>query len=210
MAIYFWPQRLGALTRVSPHKKVWYRNGCDRDELLKKDLAVYRFAVFAAYIPAAALAQSVEEETLIRATFNNLNPRSIAENVEYCGYIGVTTDGVLTASPPTKGDASSCLSDDPVMLNVIFASYHTHGAFSPDYSNELPSGADMEGDEQEGIDGWVATPGGRLWYIDTTDMVTYQVCGIGCLAADPGFIAGESGIIEESYSYNDLLVKLDE
>ena len=63
----------------------------------------------------------------------------------------------------------------------------------------------MEGDEDEGIDGWVATPGGRLWYIDTTDMVTFQICGIGCLPSDP-----DSGIIEQSYSYDDLVIKLDE
>ncbi len=68
----------------------------------------------------------------------------------------------------------------------------------------------MEGDEDEGIDGWVATPGGRLWYIDTTDMVTFQICGIGCLPSDPEFIAGDGGIIEQSYSYDDLVIKLDE
>ena len=102
------------------------------------------------------------------------------------------------------------MSDDPTNLELITASYHTHGGFSPDYSSELPSGTDMEGDEDEGIDGWVATPGGRLWYIDTTDMVTFQIFGIGCLPSDPEFIAGDSGIIEQSYSYDDLVIKLDE
>lgn len=102
------------------------------------------------------------------------------------------------------------MSDDPTNLELITASYHTHGGFSPDYSSELQSGTDMEGDEDEGIDGWVATPGGRLWYIDTTDMVTFQICGIGCLPSDPEFIAGDSGIIEQSYSYDDLVIKLDE
>ncbi len=98
----------------------------------------------------------------------------------------------------------------PHSLAVLTQSYHTHAAFSTDYNSEMPSGVDMEGDEDEGIDGWVATPGGRFWYIDTTDMITRQICGIGCLPADPNFIAGESGIIEISYSYNDLVIKLDE
>lgn len=158
----------------------------------------------------SAQAQSIDEEALARAIFAELNPISIAENIEYCGYMGFTSDGELSYSPPTPGDTDSCLADDPVNLEIITISYHTHAAFSPDYSSELPSGTDMEGDEEEGIDGWVATPGGRLWYIDTEDMVTRQVCGIGCLPSDPNFVAGGSGVIAQSYSYDDLVIKLDE
>ena len=161
-------------------------------------------------MPTTLLGQSIDEEVLIRSVFADLNPTSIEQNVEFCGYIGFTADGELAYSQPTRGDEGSCLSDDPTNLELITAPYHTHGGFSPDYSSELPSGTDMEGDEDEGIDGWVATPGGRLWYIDTTDMVTFQICGIGCLPSDPEFIAGDSGIIEQSYSYDDLVIKLDE
>lgn len=161
-------------------------------------------------VPVCAFGQSSDEEALMRAVFADLNPISIAQNVEYCGYMGFTADGELTVSPATLGDEGSCLADEPDNLELIIASYHTHGGHSPDYSSELPSGTDMEGDEDEGIDGWVATPGGRLWYIDTTDMITRQICGIGCLPADPEFVAGESGVIEQSYSYDDLVIKLDE
>ena len=163
-----------------------------------------------ALMPTTLLGQSIDDEALIRSVFADLNPTSIEQNVEFCGYIGFTADGELAYSQPTRGDEGSCLSDDPTNLELITASYHTHGGFSPDYSSELPSGTDMEGNEDEGIDGWVATPGGRLWYIDTTDMVTFQICGIGCLPSDPEFIAGDSGIIEQSYSYDDLVIKLDE
>ncbi len=128
-----------------------------------------------ALMPTTLLGQSIDEEALIRSVFADLNPTSIEQNVEFCGYIGFTADGELAYSQPTRGDEGSCLSDDPTNLELITASYHTHGGFSPDYSSELPSGTDMEGDEDEGIDGWVATPGGRLWYIDTTDMVTFQI-----------------------------------
>ena len=166
---------------------------------------------FAALVaPSVLTAQSIDEEALIRATFAELNPISIAENVEFCGYLGFTAEGELAVSEPTRGDESSCLSDDPENLELIVASYHTHAGFSTDYNSELPSGTDMEGDEEEGIDGWVATPGGRLWYIDTTDMVTWQVCGIGCLPADENFIFGDSGLIEQSYHYDDLVIKLEE
>ena len=155
------------------------------------------------------LAQPLDEEALIRQTLSELNVLSFRDGIEYCGYVGFTEDGTLAVSEPTAGDESSCLSDDPVNLDVITASYHTHGDFSTEYSSETPSGADMEGDEEEGIDGWVSTPGGRLWYIDTTDMVTFQVCGIGCLAQDPNFIEGDDGFIAEEYTYDELVERLE-
>lgn len=160
--------------------------------------------------PCAAAAQSAAEDALIRQVFARLQPVSFRENVEYCGYVGLDHDGRLVASPATRGDEGSCLFEEPTEIAVITASYHTHGAYSPDYYNEVPSGDDMEGDEEEGIDGWVATPGGRLWYIDTEDMIARQVCGIGCLSADPGFVAGDMGHIELSYSYADLVRVLDQ
>lgn len=159
--------------------------------------------------PIIGHAQSAEEEALVRDIFETLNPISINDKVEYCGYIGFDENGDLAYSPPTRGDEGSCLADDPVNLSTVTTSYHTHGQYHPDYYNETPSGTDMEGDEDEGIDGWVATPGGRLWYIDTTDMETYQVCGIGCLPADPDFVVGDMGVIEQSYSYDDLVIFLE-
>ncbi len=161
-------------------------------------------------LPVGVLAQPADEQSLVMSVFAALQPVSIRENVEYCGYVGFDAAGVLIASPPARGDEASCLSDDPQYITVITASYHTHGAFAPDYFNEVPSGDDMEGDEEEGIDGWVATPGGRLWYIDTTDMVTFQVCGLGCLPSDPGFVAGDMGTIADSYTYDDLVKLLEE
>jgi len=77
------------------------------------------------------------------------------------------------------------------------------------YSSETPSGTDMEGDEEEGIDGWGSTPGGRLWYIDTTDMVTFQICGIGCMPQDPNFIEGDDGFIADQYTYDELVERLE-
>lgn len=156
-------------------------------------------------VGSAAPAQTAEEQALVFEIFSTLNPKSIALNIEYCGYIGYDANGRLLASKPTRGNIDSCLPDDPAGIDLIVASYHTHGAFSRDYFNEIPSGEDMEGDEAEGIDGWVATPGGRLWFIETPEMITYQVCGIGCLPADPGFIEGDMGRIENQYTYEDLV-----
>ena len=44
---------------------------------------------------------------------------------------------------------------------------------------------DIEADEDEGVDGFVATPGGRLWYVDTKDMIVRQLCSLNCLPQDP-------------------------
>lgn len=162
-----------------------------------------------AVLSTSAAAQTQDEETLIRQTLADLNLRSFEEGVEFCGYVGLTPDGELAVSSPTRGDESSCLSDDPTNLDTLYASYHTHGDFSTEHSSETPSGDDMEGDEEEGIDGWVATPGGRLWYIDTTDMVTFQVCGIGCLPKDPDFVEGDDGFIAEEYTYDELVERLE-
>lgn len=168
------------------------------------------FIAVAVLAPAIVNAQQASEVTLVSSIFEELQPVSFAQNVEYCGYVGFNTDGQLIASKPTRGDEGSCLADDPHYIEVITASYHTHGGHSLDYFNEVPSGEDMEGDADEGIDGYVATPGGRLWYIDSVDMIASQICGIGCLPADSAFVEGADGIIAESYSYDELVIRLDE
>lgn len=159
--------------------------------------------------PGLAMAQSTAERLLIEEVFAIRQPISMRENVEYCGYVGFDADSILIASDGTRGDESSCLPEDPADIELITASWHSHGAFSRDYFNEVPSVSDVEGDEADGIDGYVATPGGRLWYIDTGDMVISQLCGIGCLPSDPAFRPGDMGRIETSYSYHDLVEILE-
>ena len=157
-----------------------------------------------------ATAQSTAEVELVKKTLAKLQRPSIRENVEYCGYIGLDRQGNLVASRATRGDAASCLSVDPKNIRVITASYHTHAAYSPDYSGEIPSGQDVEGDEEMGIDGYVSTPGGRLWYVDTTDMVISQLCGFGCLPRDGRFEQGADGKFQQSYTYKELVYRLNQ
>lgn len=161
-------------------------------------------------LPATAQAQAREEVALVKRVLAELQRPSIRQNVEYCGYIGYDNAGRLVASEATRGDEASCLADDPRNIAVITASYHTHAAFSPDYSGEIPSGEDVEGDEAMGIDGYVSTPGGRLWYVDTTDMVISQLCGFGCLPRDGRFQRGGDGLIAQSYTYKELVRRLNE
>ncbi|WP_424944081.1 DUF4329 domain-containing protein [Aliiroseovarius crassostreae] len=181
---------------------------------MRQTQASLTFAISLALIGLAngspALAQDKNELALVKRIFAQLQPISIQKNREYCGYIGRDADGNLAFTKAKRGRKGTCAPNDPDELAVVTASYHTHGAYSPNYVNELPSAEDMEGDEAEGIDGWVATPGGRLWYIDTEDMVTSQVCGLGCLPMDPEFVEGDTGKILPSYHYKELVQKLED
>ncbi|PTQ70736.1 DUF4329 domain-containing protein [Celeribacter persicus] len=161
-------------------------------------------------LSAGAQARDGAELRLVKALFAEVQPLSIRKNREYCGYIGLTAEGTLKATQPKRGGKYGCRPGDPVELAVVTASYHSHGAFVSGYASETPSVDDMEADESEGIDGWVATPGGRLWYIDTTEMVAAQVCGLHCLPWDAKFDPEDMGPVAESYSYDALVTYFDE
>lgn len=160
--------------------------------------------------PTAADAQSADEIAFLKGLFTALQPISIDKNREYCGYVGFDAAGHFTASPAKRGSKDGCTPDDPTEIEVITASYHTHAAYVPGYASETPSVDDIEADEAEGIDGWVATPGGRLWYIDTEDMDMFMVCDLGCLPADPAFDPADMGPVEDSYSYDELVTYFEE
>lgn len=157
-------------------------------------------------LASPAAAQDSAEIAFVKGILAGLQPQSIAENVEYCGVIGFDDAGDLVSSPVSRGDESSCLVEDDGPVVVAIASFHTHAAFAPDYASEFPSVDDVEGDDAEGIDGYVATPGGRLWFIDTAEeIIISQICGVGCLPSDPDFTPGSDGNIAQSYSYNELV-----
>ena len=86
----------------------------------------------------------------------------------------------------------------------VFASYHTHSAFAPGYDNEVPSLQDLRNDVRLGIDGYVSTPGGRVWRVDRVTRSAVQLCGIGCVFMDPGFVPLNGSGIQARYSMADL------
>ena len=157
--------------------------------------------------PAAA--QDAAELEVAREILTRLQPLSFEKRREYCGFIGYDARGVLVATPGHPGTMSRCGAPFPDDLAVV-ASYHTHGAFDLGYFNEIPSDIDMESDHAFLLNGYVATPGGRLWYIDGRAKVTWQICGTGCLPIAPGFFKGATGRIEERYTYEELREKLGE
>ena len=137
--------------------------------------------------------------------FNDIQPASIAERREFCGLIGLDSNGTLVASEPRRGRASSCLPPSPRNVEfTVLASYHTHGAYNPEYLTEIPSFEDMATDIEDGTDGYIATPGGRMWYVDARNRIARQVCGLGCLVPDPGFRPDPEFPVAPTYTLDDL------
>ncbi|QXT40220.1 DUF4329 domain-containing protein [Gymnodinialimonas ceratoperidinii] len=162
-------------------------------------------AALLAAIAGAACAQDAAELAAARGALLQLQARSFAENVEYCGYVGRLPDGRLTATEVTRGDSWGCLSraNESRFVEIV-ASFHTHAGFDRGADSEVPSTNDMRGDIEERVNGYVATPGGRLWYIDYRRAEARQVCGLGCMGQDPGFVPGDAGPIAASYTYRQL------
>ncbi len=148
-------------------------------------------------------AQNAQELALARDVLTGLQSLSFEKKREYCGYLGLDRTGNLVATNPIPGDMASCAADFPDDLAVV-ASYHTHGAYDDGYFNEMPSTIDVESDSAYYMDGFVATPGGRFWYIDGRAKFVRQVCGVGCLPVAPQFRKGADGEIAEAYTYDDL------
>lgn len=144
-------------------------------------------------------------EAFARQQLDALQAESFASDRELCGIIFETSDGKLGVSRPTDGDEASCdisYFDEPGMVPV--ASFHTHGRHSPQYDGEVPSLIDIESDIASGMDGYVSTPGGRLWHIDHEAAAARMVCGPGCLTQDPNYVPCPSDRIEPSYSVTTL------
>lgn len=155
------------------------------------------------------VAQSADEVAYVRDMFQQMQRLSFQKGVEVCGFVGYDRDGRLAHSGPETGDYATCDMDWPGNLTVI-ASYHTHGLFDPDYVAEMPSDQDMLSDQSMAVNGWVATPGGRLWHVDSARMTTRQICMQSCLPRAPGYDPATDGSIAKSYDFDQLVRRLNE
>lgn len=152
-------------------------------------------------------AQDAEMMGFAKRILAGVQHRSFAANREFCGTIAVTRRGRLIASRPRRGQRDGCTPRDPWGFAEVIASYHTHAGFDPQADSEVPSAEDLRSDMAEGIDGWVATPGGRLWFNDGRRGETRLVCGPGCLPSDPAFADAASGPIRNRYTLRQLVVR---
>ena len=138
---------------------------------------------------------------------------SLRNNREYCGYIAFDGADRLRFTNPLKGDIESCAPPEVPESWELIASYHTHGALDPndlDVTFELPSSADLTSDMEEGVDGYLATPGGRFWFIDTIDEVIIQLGGVGYFEQDVNFEQDfECGPFEE-HTFDEVFLMEEE
>lgn len=130
---------------------------------------------------------------------DTVQARSIRERREYCGYIFIDAAGRLQGTPPRPGTFAGCDMLAPRAGQGIIASYHTHGAYGSGYDNEVPSPIDLQSDFNFGIDGYVSTPGGRVWLVDFQTRSTHQLCGLRCVTSDQGFVPQGEASIRQSY-----------
>ena len=54
------------------------------------------------------------------------------------------------------------------------------------------------------IDGFIATPGGRIWHVDWQEESATQICGAGCLEQDPDYAGAPQENLPDRYSFEDL------
>lgn len=146
------------------------------------------------------VAQS-EVQAFARERLNAMQARSLAEKVELCAIVFETSTGELDATEVKVGDEATCdlrYFDEPGMAPL--ASIHTHGVFDENYDSEVPSLIDLEGDIESQIDGYVATPGGRLWRVDWRQERAVLLCAEGCLRQDPAYRPCPGDPIAPAYS----------
>jgi hypothetical protein len=164
--------------------------------------------VVALTVPATtAHAQSVQETAFIRGLMESMNALSVRFNREVCGYILRHPNGAYSSTKVSWGGHASCASLPVVDGMNVIASWHTHAAWGRGYDGEVPSIQDVEGDMRQGIDGWVGTPGGRLWHVDGQTGTIRQVCGRGCLPEDPNFLPEEHGPVGQRYTLDGLYAR---
>lgn len=155
---------------------------------------------------AATLCQSpafgqVGQESIV-SFLEGVQASSLEDNREYCGYLYRRADGAIRATRPRRGAVYYCA---PRLPNAeIIASYHTHGRFSEDADSEVPSVDDILGDREEGIDGYITTPGGRVWFHDVEAGTVRQLCGLGCVTADPKHLDSYFLPVRGTYTLEDL------
>ncbi|MBI6628593.1 DUF4329 domain-containing protein [Pontibaca salina] len=173
-------------------------------------LAIVSALTLALIIPAKAnpVANMLPDQAEIDAVKARLAPiqlLSFATGREYCGYLGELANERLFFTEMIRGGHDGCTPRLPRRAAQVRASLHTHGAYDPSVPAEFPTVLDMDSDAREGVNGYVATPGGRLWYINSRALVAIQICGEGCLPQDERFRTGDDGPIRNRYTREELL-----
>lgn len=151
------------------------------------------------------IASDTEIVAFATEALNDLQARSLATRTEYCALLLEDDEGNLAVSKIAEGKEAEC--DLPWVLPMgtySVATMHTHGTYSQEYDSEVPSVLDIQSDVDEQIDGFVATPGGRIWFTDWKTETTSMVCGERCIAQDPKYREDAWGQLKQSYTLGEI------
>ena len=148
--------------------------------------------------------QSDQEIEFVKTSLATAQTRSFETGREFCGYIGLNAEGDLTSTSLKRGRKSSCKPNNVPDDFTEIASYHSHGSYSKNHDSEFPSVNDIEADIFEGNDGYISTPGGRIWFIDGYRMTARLLCGEGCVKSDPRYIADIKLDVGRSYTLEEI------
>lgn len=149
-------------------------------------------------------AQSREEMDLARETLRGLQAQSIQGNREFCGVIGRDGAGRLVLSTVARGARARCRYPKAPPGTKVVATFHTHGAFLERFDNEVPSALDVLADMATGTNGYISTPGGRLWLVNGRTGDVRLICGPKCLPWDPRYVPGLAGPVAGKYTLDQL------
>jgi hypothetical protein len=155
---------------------------------------------------ASATAQQQDVIEVARNTLAGIQNTSFVKNREFCGLIGRNGQGNLVITRPRQGSQDGCRPKSFFIFSdvEVLASYHTHGAYIADETVEVPSTYDLDADADEGIYGFVATPGGRFWIIEPEKDQVRMLCGMGCLPRDPNYDVALSEALQPIYTGREL------
>jgi proteasome lid subunit RPN8/RPN11 len=148
--------------------------------------------------------KSEAEIEFVKAHLDSLQEKSFRENREYCGYIFVDEEGGFHAGRDYEGTESGCGVALKNARHKAIATYHTHGGYLAHYENELPSPDDLLNDLEEALDGYISTPGGRMWLTDAERDAAILLCKQGCLKVDEDFEVDESRVVKERYTLRQI------
>lgn len=138
------------------------------------------------------------------ALLNNVQILSFRNDVEYCGLLGYDSSGNFTATPPRPGSRFECTPKDEAPVVEVLASYHTHAGYHQDADSEAPSVRDLKADFDEGIEGYIGTPGGRVWLNLVDERISVLLCGPDCVAQAPGFKECPAFMPAQEYTIEEL------
>jgi len=105
------------------------------------------------------------EEGAAFSVLNSVNPRCVAQNREYGGWIYRFNDGSYSFLNPVQGDTSSVNIGGPDRVpngTRASATYHCHGGPDPRFNNESFSPQDIFADRFFNVNGYLSTPAGQL------------------------------------------------